>query len=190
MRRSSLQLTDALAARMILAARASLTTTASKRDRMPAAAAHLPGLGRWPVKVAGNGIRSRGRHMPAVLAKPTKQNSTPPAPSEPAIDVAHLGRMTFGERSLEPEVLRLFDRQAGMLLARMQAAAPDTVGSFAHTLKGWARGSGAWQVAQAAEAVELAASAGDAAALRGALATLAAAVTAARTAITELCARR
>src|SRR5262245_10828768 len=134
--------------------------------------------------------------MPAVLAKPTKQNSTPPAPSEPAIDVAHLGRMTFGERSLEAEVLRLFDRQAGILRARMQAAAPDTVGSFAHTLKCSERGIGARQVTQAG----LVAQAGVAgvrvqcavasAGLRGPLPIVAAAVTAARPVITELCARR
>ena len=122
--------------------------------------------------------------MPAVLAKPTKQSST--RPTEPAIDVAHLGRMTFGEKGLEAEVLQLFDRQAGMLLARIEAASTEAVASFAHTLKGSARGIGAWQVAKAAEAVELAAGVGDAAALRGALKTLAAAVATARAAISEL----
>ncbi len=35
-------------------------------------------------------------------------------------DLAHLARMTCGEKSLEAQVLRLFDRQAGMLLAPMQ----------------------------------------------------------------------
>jgi HPt (histidine-containing phosphotransfer) domain-containing protein len=121
--------------------------------------------------------------MPAALAKPTKQSST--RPTEPAIDVAHLERMTFGEKGLEGEVLRLFDRQAGMLLARIQAASPEAVTSFAHTLKGSARGIGAWQVAKAAEALELAAGVGDAAALCGALKTLSAAVAGARAAITE-----
>ena len=99
--------------------------------------------------------------MPAVLAKPTKQSST--RPTEPAIDVTHLGRMTFGEKGLEAEVLQLFDRQAGMLLARIEAASTEAVASFAHILKGSARGIGAWQVAKAAEAVELAAGVGDAA---------------------------
>jgi HPt (histidine-containing phosphotransfer) domain-containing protein len=73
---------------------------------------------------------------------------------EPAIDTAHLKRMTLGERSLEIEVLQLFDRQAGMLLARMNDAPPETIMVFAHTLKGSARGIGAWAVAAAAEAVE------------------------------------
>ena len=40
-------------------------------------------------------------------------------PPEQTIDLAHLARMTCGEKSLEAEVLSLFDRQAGMLLARM-----------------------------------------------------------------------
>ena len=93
--------------------------------------------------------------------------------------------MTFGEKGLEAEVLQLFDRQAGMLLARIEAASTEAVASFAHILKGSARGIGAWQVAKAAEAVELAAGVGDAAALRGALKTLAAAVATARAAILD-----
>jgi HPt (histidine-containing phosphotransfer) domain-containing protein len=121
----------------------------------------------------------------AALAKPTKQSSTAPTQAEAAIDVGHLQRMTLGEKGLEAEVLRLFDRQAELLLARMQAARAGTVVSFAHTLKGSARGIGAWQVANAAEAVELAASGGDAAALRDALEAVAAAVAVARMAITE-----
>ncbi len=70
------------------------------------------------------------------------------------IDLDHLSRMTLGERSLEREVLALFDRQAVMLLARMNNPAPAVVLAAAHTLKGSARGIGAWRVASAAEAVE------------------------------------
>ena len=62
--------------------------------------------------------------------------------------------MTLGERSLEREVLQLFDRQSTLLLARMRAADAGGVGALAHTLKGSARGIGAWRVARAAEAVE------------------------------------
>jgi HPt (histidine-containing phosphotransfer) domain-containing protein len=65
--------------------------------------------------------------------------------------------MTLGERALESEVLRLFERQSELLLARMRDAAPDGVATLAHTLKGSARGIGAWGVAQAAAAVEAAA---------------------------------
>jgi hypothetical protein len=70
------------------------------------------------------------------------------------IDVAHLAQMTLRERSLEIQVLELFDRQAELLLARMREVAPSGVADLAHTLVGSARGIGAWRVAAAAEAVE------------------------------------
>jgi HPt (histidine-containing phosphotransfer) domain-containing protein len=81
-------------------------------------------------------------------------SSPPIAGEEPAIDIAHLGRMTLGDRSLEIQVLELFDRQAEMLTARMREVAPAGVASLAHTLSGSARGIGAWRVAAAAAALE------------------------------------
>jgi HPt (histidine-containing phosphotransfer) domain-containing protein len=83
----------------------------------------------------------------------------PLAPGEQAIDIAHLSRMTLGDHALECEVLNLFLRQADMLLARMKGAPPANIAAMAHTLKGSARGIGAWRVAHATEAVELAAKA-------------------------------
>ena len=77
---------------------------------------------------------------------------------ERPIDLVHLARMTLGDRGLEREVLALFDRQATVMVSRLRAASPGTVTTVAHTLKGSARGVGAWRVAAAAEAVELAAS--------------------------------
>ena len=71
-----------------------------------------------------------------------------------AIDTAHLSRMTLGERSLEREVLALFDRQADMLLPRIRTGAAGVAAASAHTLKGSAAGIGAFKVAEAAEAVE------------------------------------
>jgi len=82
-----------------------------------------------------------------ICAPPSAPSSRPP---EGAIDLAHLARMTLGEKSLEAEVLALFDRQAGILLERMRMAPPPAAGAFAHTLKGSAQGIGAWQVAEAA----------------------------------------
>jgi HPt (histidine-containing phosphotransfer) domain-containing protein len=75
-------------------------------------------------------------------------------PAEGPIDLNHLSRMTLGDRSLEREVLALFDRQSDMLLARIRAGDSTVVGAAAHTLKGSALGIGAWCVARAAEAVE------------------------------------
>jgi HPt (histidine-containing phosphotransfer) domain-containing protein len=84
------------------------------------------------------------------------------APDERAdnapIDRSHLSRMTFGDHSLEREVLQLFDRQAELLMERMNASEPAAVATLAHTLKGSAVGIGAGRVARAAAAAELAAS--------------------------------
>ena len=103
---------------------------------------------------------------------------------ERPIDLVHLSRMTLGDRGLEREVLALFDRQATVMVSRMRSAAPGSVTTVAHTLKGSARGVGAWRVAAAAEAVELAASGeGD---LSAAITRLAAVAEEARAVIAEL----
>ncbi len=79
-----------------------------------------------------------------------------PAMPAAAIDRSQLARMTFGDRSLEREVLQLFDRQAGLLLARMQSREAAAVATLAHTLKGSAASIGATDVMLAAAAVEYA----------------------------------
>src|SRR5260370_24338281 len=88
-------------------------------------------------------------------------------PVEGAIDLEHLARMTLGERSLEAEVLTLFERQAAVLLARMRVSAPAAAAALAHTLKGSARGIGALRVAAAADAVEVSAPGAPAGGLAG-----------------------
>jgi hypothetical protein len=82
--------------------------------------------------------------------------AAPIAAADQPIDMAHLSRMTLGERSLECEVLALFARQAELLLPRIHQGVPAVIAASAHTLKGSACGIGAWRVARAAEAVELA----------------------------------
>jgi len=104
------------------------------------------------------------------------------APDDRPIDLVHLARTTLGDRSLEREVLQLFDRQAALLIARMRSATPGGVALIAHTMKGSARGIGAWRVARAAEAVELAGSAD----IGDALERLAAAAEEARSVIADL----
>jgi HPt (histidine-containing phosphotransfer) domain-containing protein len=106
------------------------------------------------------------------------------APGEQAIDLQHLSRMTLGERGLEREVLELFHQQATMLTGRMREAAPAVIAASAHTLKGSARGIGAWRVARAAEAVERAAS--NEARLKIAVDTLGASVSEAKAVIADL----
>ena len=100
------------------------------------------------------------------------------------IDLVHLARTTLGDRSLEREVLQLFDRQSTLLIARMRAAAPGGITMLAHTLKGSARGIGAWRVARAAEALEVAGAGGSE--TGGALERLTAATDEARAVIADL----
>lgn len=73
------------------------------------------------------------------------------------IDEIHLERMTLGDRRLEREVLELFVRQTTIMLGRIVGADRALAAAAAHTLKGSARGIGAWRVARAAELVESAA---------------------------------
>jgi HPt (histidine-containing phosphotransfer) domain-containing protein len=92
--------------------------------------------------------------MVAVAKSVALSEPRPVFGSARAIDTEHLARMTLGERSLEREVLALFDRQADMLLPRIRRGDRAVAAASAHTLKGSAVGIGAFGVARAAEAVE------------------------------------
>ena len=105
---------------------------------------------------------------------------------ETPIDVTHLARMTLGDASLEREVLQLYDRQAGMLLARIQQVTPTAAAAYAHTLKGSSNGIGAFQVARAAEAVESAAATNAEVDVLAAIGHLGTAISEARAMIAEL----
>ena len=109
--------------------------------------------------------------------------SPPLAPDDGPIDSAHLGRMTLGDAELEREVLAMFSAQAAGLIGRLQPMPSDGI-ELAHTLKGSARGVGAFRVADAAECLEWAIRRGDDPAR--ALAGLKEAVAEARTAIDAL----
>ena len=74
------------------------------------------------------------------------------------IDLDHLARYTGGDQTLNAEILRLFDVQADELVARLQAIleARDAKSwkVAVHTLKGAARGIGAFGLGDAAAAAE------------------------------------
>lgn len=77
------------------------------------------------------------------------------APDGRPIDLVHLSRYTLGNREIEREVLEMFRGQSRRFLGRLAEA--DDIASWqiaAHTLKGSAKGIGAWSVAWAAEAAE------------------------------------
>jgi len=77
-----------------------------------------------------------------------------PVPCAGPIDAEHLAQMTFGDRALEREVLEIFRRQAAIMLSRIGGVEPGAASAAVHTLKGSARGIGAWRVARAAERLE------------------------------------
>lgn len=75
-----------------------------------------------------------------------------------AVDLDHLSRYTGGDEALNAEVLRLFDTQCTEMVARLRTVldARDTKAwkEITHTLKGAARGIGAFSFADAAAAAE------------------------------------
>jgi HPt (histidine-containing phosphotransfer) domain-containing protein len=81
--------------------------------------------------------------------------SPPLVPDDGPIDMAHLGRMTLGDSSLEREVLAMFAGQSAGLVGALASLLADAA-TLAHTLKGSARAIGAFRVAEAAERLETA----------------------------------
>lgn len=77
---------------------------------------------------------------------------------KPAVDLSHLSRYTGGDEALNAEVLQLFDDQVTQMVGRLQAIldAQDAKSwrEVTHTLKGAARGIGAFEFADAAAAAE------------------------------------
>jgi len=80
-----------------------------------------------------------------------------PARSIAPVDMVHLSRHTLGNRDLEREVLKLFIRQAEIVMARIsEGGSAAALMEKVHTVNGSAKGIGAWKVAEAAEAAETA----------------------------------
>jgi HPt (histidine-containing phosphotransfer) domain-containing protein len=74
------------------------------------------------------------------------------------IDLEHLAKYTGGDEKLNAEIFRLFDLQANELVAQLQSIldARDAKSwkQVTHTLKGAARGIGAFPMADAVAALE------------------------------------
>ena len=75
-----------------------------------------------------------------------------------AVDLDHLSRYTGGDEAINAEVLRLFDAQTSELVGRLQtildARDAKSWKEIIHTLKGAARGIGAFSMADAAAFAE------------------------------------
>ena len=71
------------------------------------------------------------------------------------LDMEHLDRMTSGDKDLQAEVLDLFRHQAELWGRLLDPQFPsDNWGDAAHTLKGAARGIGAWKLADICQSAE------------------------------------
>jgi HPt (histidine-containing phosphotransfer) domain-containing protein len=71
-----------------------------------------------------------------------------------AIDRKHFEAATFGDGALQREILGLFEAQAEKLAGIIRDTSGRERVEAAHTLKGTARGIGAFALADAAEKVE------------------------------------
>jgi HPt (histidine-containing phosphotransfer) domain-containing protein len=74
------------------------------------------------------------------------------------IDLAHLARYTGGDRTLNAEILRLFDGQVSQMVGDLLGVLERRDGKkwreVTHTIKGAARGVGAFAMGEAAAAAE------------------------------------
>src|SRR3954467_3199590 len=74
------------------------------------------------------------------------------------VDLAHLARYTGGDKSLNTEILRLFDGQISEMVVQLQSVLERrdqrTWRQVTHTIKGAARGVGAFAMGQAAADAE------------------------------------
>ncbi len=78
--------------------------------------------------------------------------------SDAPVDLAHLARYTGGDKTLNAEILKLFDGQVsdmvGQLLGLLEARDARKWREVTHTIKGAARGIGAFAMGDAAAAAE------------------------------------
>lgn len=78
--------------------------------------------------------------------------------AETPIDLAHLARYTGGEHTLNAEILRLFDGQITAMVEDLRGVLAQRDAKrwkeIAHTIKGAARGVGAFRMGEAAAAAE------------------------------------
>ena len=88
-------------------------------------------------------------------ASPATETSLSQMQMSRPVDLVHLSRYTLGNRDIEREVLELFRTQSSLYLRKLKDAMSNRAWrEAAHTIKGSARGIGAWHVATAAAAAE------------------------------------
>jgi len=79
-------------------------------------------------------------------------------PADAAVDLDHLDKYTGGNFALNREILQLFDNQCQEMLVKLEALAGEASAKpwreITHSLKGAARGIGAFALADAAAEAE------------------------------------
>ncbi|SDM70364.1 Hpt domain-containing protein [Maricaulis salignorans] len=123
------------------------------RSRMAVASPHLP----WARKVCASPVVLSVLLRQAcelVAMKPARPDSSVNV-TAPLFDAAHLARYTGGDAELKAELLALMCEQAERCIGLISSA-PDHESwtSALHTLKGAARGVGAFALGEACEAAE------------------------------------
>jgi len=88
-----------------------------------------------------------------------RQGSSAMARIEQPVDIEHLDRYTGGDCALNEEILRLFDTQCRELMTKLESLASGESNAKSwreatHTLKGAARGIGAFPLGNAAAEAE------------------------------------
>ena len=84
-----------------------------------------------------------------------QSGETPRPDARRPLDLVHLSKYTLGNRALEIELLGLFRAQAGIYIERIESAVTAIDWKNAtHSLKGSAKGLGAWPLAALAEEAE------------------------------------
>lgn len=104
--------------------------------------------------VSESGAVAACSSVSAMQPESGRPDASDPAPAPP-IDLDYLRRYTFGDETLEREVLELFSAHAPALLAEIRSARNEVSRrNAAHSLKGSALAIGAWDVARRAEQLE------------------------------------
>ena len=93
--------------------------------------------------------------MPMAL-KADVSRAAKAAGTDKPVDLVHLSTQTLGDRELETQVLSVFASQAGIYVKTWKAAeGAEARRRAAHSLKGAAKGIGAWNLAEIAERAEI-----------------------------------
>ena len=101
------------------------------------------------------GMEAEMQDLPDVATPAERRRRQRPDGGTKPIDLTYLGRFTMGNAALESEILELFATHIPRYLETLRTAVTAKEWhDAAHTLKGAARGVGAWRISRCAETAE------------------------------------